>query len=203
MDAEEDISPPARPKKSGILLTVCVCLVLALSIFYKLATLEIPQEVIEQKNVTEVIGYNETLPDSIDYSPFLGNLSQFIGKSMDLRGFLQRDFRGINKTGFYEISIADDFGNQLVLSGVSEEDMEFFPELGKTPDIYRVRGVFVRRFNSIEFKPSSIDSVQRVPDKVVTRENTTQMVQNVTGFVRVPKMPRVRSFALSIMEFLP
>jgi len=149
---------PKKTKKSNEKKSYRIQL-LILFIFMSIGTayiyLEIQKEFNTEtilKEILKIIPITEEKPIGISFTKYLNNISGYDKKDVTLTGFLNRELILLGTAGVYVESVRDNSGNKINLLRLKKEQINLFPRIGKTNELYNVTGQFKRKYKGLDLE---------------------------------------------------
>ena len=112
---------------------------------------EINTEII-LKEILKIIPIKEEKPIGISFTKYLNNISGYDKKEVTLTGFLNRELILSGTAGVYVESVRDNSGNKIGLLNMKKEQINLFPRIGKTNELYNITGTFKRKCKGLDLE---------------------------------------------------
>lgn len=204
-----DDSCKKKPAHFLLRLTPLVLIIGLVVIFLIITSNSFSTEIIiEQVNKTGMTEVNTTELERISFHDYTRDLFLFEGKEASLKGFLKRYVSSDEKAGAFAESttysgvyievITDDYKREINLI-VNSSLRAIFPHKGITEELYLVNGTFVKDFNVMSIKVTSIIISER--DIIMGKENRTMhYTEDIEKEIQMPNFPRIRAFVMSFSK---
>ena len=133
------------------LLILFIFMAIGIAYIYQEIQKELSTEVI-LKEILKIIPVTEEKPIGISFTKYLNNISGYDKKDVTLTGFLNRDLILSGTAGVYVESVRDNSGNKINLLRLKKEQINLFPRIGKTNELYNVTGQFKRKYQGLDLE---------------------------------------------------
>jgi len=148
------------------------------------------QDIKSITNTRAVTSY-EDVSTKLSFSNYLNDIYTSDKQNATLNGYLKRNIEGNRDTGTQVVSIVDDYGNEIRLEGQYPEFKRILPDIGKTGNLYSIRGTFKRTYKRLEFQVDNISLYQREPNKKIEVNNVETYTEEIITNRTHPKHPSV------------
>jgi uncharacterized protein YkwD len=183
------------PKAIKVLISILLIVAIILYFIFANVTTEIP----EDTNKTKIVTVDQTIPSKISFSKYIENPYNYDKKEVTLKGFLRRFVRGDGDSGVYVESIVDDGGNEIDLVNLDSQLKSYFPNKGITKDIYLVKGIFDRKYKTLELQTKTITITERDPASQIKVNKTVSYTETKINKITRPKFPLIRQFVFNLI----
>jgi len=181
----DEVFKGAKKKKPKIKLfiIIVVIIVILLLAFFILVKSALPKIIIV--NETKTILVNKTVVEittkDISFEEYFNNKEKYDGRIISIIGYLQNKLEGSEKAGVYVNYLVDDFRRKITLKNLDSNQKSLFIKKGTTKEVYKVTGVFKRRYGGIELEVREINlsrkETQEVKKQITEKQNITESVQ--------------------------
>ncbi len=191
---------PRRKKKklSSVIKLLIFLVLIIIAVLYGTLS-EVKEEVTEEEPAIKTIFYNETLSSKISFKEFLENIYDIEGEEIELKAFLKRYIKGTETAGVYVESISDDYDNTIDLIKMGYSYRSLFPKKGTTKEVYKIRGIFRRKYKTLLLEPKKIELSERNPEGIVTKKKITEYMEKTVKNVTKPRYPTIKSFVFNLL----
>ncbi len=159
-DTREQQVEEQRPQKSRsysvIIVSVIALLLLGGLVIFWLYQTQENDVVVTINDQLDNTNIEEAIPPKISFTNYLNNQEEYPdGTIITLKGFLKYGLPTGATTGAFVYSVVDDFGNELVLAGLTYDYENLIPK-GKTSERFEVSGTIKRKFGGLRLEVSQI-----------------------------------------------
>ncbi len=129
-----------RPKKKTtyvkkLIITLIIVLIVTLSTYFILNNTKVENNLIGYRNKTKYI------PLNISFDEYLSNPENYHNQKVSLFGYLVKKYKDNTSSVFRRVLI-DDFDNEIIITQISSEEIDYFVEDKTIKDVYEVIGIF-------------------------------------------------------------
>ena len=189
-----------KPKKkiTGIVITLIIMIIMAVSIVYYLINATVESEITTTVPKQNTVTSKVEVQKNISFQQYIDNPYQMEGQKAELKGYLEKYVRWDHNAGVYVEAVSDDYGNKIDVIEIEPKMKPMFPKTGKTDGVYLVEGVFVRKYTTLLIKAESISASEKEIEILENTEIITESEQIKEKKV-MPKYPNARKFLLGII----
>lgn len=156
-----------------------------------------PEALLEEVVVPEIVNISEFVSLPLSFSLYADNLSAYIGKNIELKGFLFRSSEGTN-VSVIKNYVVDDEDNMVEIVVLNSMQRNLLSEKGRSEEIYFVSGIVEKDIvGNVRLLVKTLVLSEREVQEIVSQQvvNTTILVEKET-----PLMNNVRMLTDNVRE---